>query len=368
METDKINNVEAIFLIIIVMLTHIILSLPNSILISTGPAAVINTLYVSILVIIFFLIINKLFSPFENKDIIDVSEFVGGKPLKILTSILYCGYLIFISSILLLNFSENLQIIYYPNAKIWSIILIFIIVAVIVNKLGFKNVVKSNALIIPLILVSIIIIFCASFSELEPEKMLPLIGYGFSETFIKGSSNVFAFGGLIYLFLIRPNLKNSKDYKKIGIISIIISALYLILSVASLLLQFPFIQTGTEVLSAYLTCRNIEFGKFFERTDALFIFIWILAFISYISVIIAYIVKVNKKNISIKNPSILIYLIAILIFIITLIPQNIVQITFLKNVIYKYLAIGIVFAYSFIILLIGYIKKSSIVKLKKNSI
>lgn len=67
MNTDKLNTIEATFLVVIVTLTHIILNLPNSIIKSTGSSAILNVLYVSFLTIVFFLILNKLFSPFPRK-------------------------------------------------------------------------------------------------------------------------------------------------------------------------------------------------------------------------------------------------------------------------------------------------------------
>ena len=76
MKVDKINTIEAVFLVIIVMLTHIILNLPNAILNSTGSAAILNVIYCFGITIIFFLILNKLFFLFSEKDIIYVSEYV----------------------------------------------------------------------------------------------------------------------------------------------------------------------------------------------------------------------------------------------------------------------------------------------------
>ena len=67
MNTDKLNIIEATFLIVIVTLSHIILNLPNSILRSTGSASIINVIYISFLTIVFFLILNKLFEPFSRK-------------------------------------------------------------------------------------------------------------------------------------------------------------------------------------------------------------------------------------------------------------------------------------------------------------
>ena len=46
------------------------------------------------------------------------------------------------------------------------------------------------------------------------------------------------------------------------------------------------------------------------------------------------------------------------VFIVTLIPQNIAQIRFAENDIYKYVCLIIVFGMSFVILLLGYLKKN----------
>ncbi len=364
MNNEKLNTIEATFLVVIVTLTHIILNLPNTILKQSGSASIINVVYVSILTLIFFLILNKLFNPFSGKDIVDVSEYVGGKPLKIITNIIYSVYLIFVAGVLILNFSELLRLIYFQNAWTPLLVLIFITAAVIVNKIGFKNIVKANTLIVFVVLITVVVIFAASLDKVEFQRVFPILGYGVNETFIIGALNVFSFGGLIFLYLIRPNLKEQKKYKKVGIISIILSALYLLLSVSSLLFLFPFLTTGTETLSVYMSTRAIEFGKFFERTDALFILVWIFTFLSYLSVIISYLTKINKKTFDVKNSSPIIYIIALLILAVTLIPKDNAQIMFLETVVYKYAALIIVFLYSFAILLIGYLKKTG-VKLKQ---
>ena len=242
--------------------------------------------------------------------------------------------------------------------------LIFLISSVIVNKLGFKNIVKTNTLIVFVVLITVVVIFVASLNKVDYQRIFPILGYGVKETFITGALNIFSFGGLIFLYLIRPNLKDHRKYKKIGIISIVLSALYLLLSVSSLLFLFPFLTTGTETLSVYMSTRTIEFGNFFERTDALFILVWIFTFLSYLSVIISYITKINKKTFNVQNSSPIIYIVALLIFIVSLIPKNNAQIMFMETTLYKYSALIIVFLYSFLILLIGYIKKSNF-KLRK---
>ena len=252
-----------------------------------------------------------------------------------------------------------MKLIYFQDAKTFFIVGIFLLTAVVVNKIGFKNVVKVNTLIVFVVLITVVVLFSASLNHIQFERIFPIMGYGINETFILGSLNVFSFGGLIYLYLIRPNLNDQNNYKKIGIASITLSSIYLLLSVASLLFLFPFLSNGTETLSVYMSTRTIEFGKFFERSDALFVLVWIFAFLSYLSVIISYVTKINKKVFNVKNSSPIIYIVGLLILIVTLLPNSYNQISFLENNVYKYAALIVVFVYSFIILLIGYLKKNN---------
>ena len=284
----------------------------------------------------------------------------GGPVLKAITSIIFTVYLIFASSILMANFSEFLRVVYFHSSPSWIITFIFVITAIIANKLGFRSLIKVNTLIVPIVLITELVVFLGALDKVDFQRALPILGHGFGQTFISGFSNIFAFGGLLYLYLIRPNLKNNVNYKKVGIISISLSGLFLLLSVASLLFLFPFLINGVNTLSVYMSTRVIEFGTFFERTDALFIFVWLFAFISYLCVIIAYISKINQKNCNVKNLSIFIYLTGLLIFAASLIPSNTSVIRFAETVLYKNAALFIVCGYSFIILIIGYLKKKKV--------
>ena len=75
---SKLNNVEAIGLLLIIMANKIILNLPEMIISSTGSAAWINVTYIVILAFLFIIISSKLMNYFPGKDIIDISGTNGG--------------------------------------------------------------------------------------------------------------------------------------------------------------------------------------------------------------------------------------------------------------------------------------------------
>lgn len=356
MNVHKIGSIEAIALVCIVMTNQILLNMPESIIHSTGSAAWINVIFISILAIIFTLLLCKLFQKFVGKDILDISEYVGGKWLKFLMGAAYIGLFVIISSTLLQYFSECLKLIYFRNTPIFLITFVFLIGVVIANRAGIKAISNINLIIVPLVLLSMLSIFFSTSKLFVFEQLFPIFGHGINATFFSGMSNLFAFGGISILYFIMPLLKNCKNFKKVSVIAIIISAVYLFLSVTSLLLVFSYVTDTSQTLGIYSLSRNIEYGRFLQRTDALFILLWILLLLSYLSIVLALVIHIFKKISNISNPKMMTYSFAILLFSVGLIVSDITIAKFIQETIYRYYELILVFGISFVVLLLANIK------------
>lgn len=301
MPNTKIENLEAIALIVLIMTNKIILNLPKVILTSVGTSAWINAIYVSIITIFIILLIAKLFKNFPGYDILDISEYLGGKILKSIIAISYIILFIINSVMIVRSFSESIKIVYFNTLPLTTIILFFVVSACIANLFGLKALSKTNLIIAPLALLSIIIIILASIQNFIPQRLFPILGHGVSKTFIQGSSNIFIFSVLAYLFLIVPSLKNQHEFKKISIISVGISAFYLIASIVCLQFVFPFIYESKEHLSIYLLIRMARSGDVVQRFTSIFFFIWILSVLCYISISLYFATHVAKKCCKLEN-------------------------------------------------------------------
>jgi len=141
---NKISANEAIALIVIIIVTQIILNLPNTILKQTGNGILLNTVYISIIVISFSLLICKLFKPFQNKDILEISEYLGGKTLKNVIGILYILFFLLLTSTLIRYFSNALKLIYFENTPLVVIIALLMIPALAVNRIRLWGSFKSQ--------------------------------------------------------------------------------------------------------------------------------------------------------------------------------------------------------------------------------
>lgn len=206
----------------------------------------------------------------------------------------------------------------------------------------------------------------ANMKNFVPQRVFPILGYGFDETFIKGLENLYAFGNISFLYFLPSYLKDVKQLKKVSIISIVISCVYLLFCLSALLIMFPFISSNEEIMPLYLASRYIEFGTFFQRVDAIFLLVWIWVIILYLSISIMLSIRIAKEITIIKNRNVLIYFFALITLIISMIPQNLVQINFFETTIYKYIVLYFIFAACILILLFANIKYKLIHRKEKN--
>jgi len=357
MSKSKIGTIEAIMIVLTIIITHTILSMPREILVSTKSATIINLIFVSIIAIFISYLIYRLFKNFPSLDIIDVSELLGGKIFKTIIGTIFILYFIISSSILLKSFCESLKIIYYPMTNIIFIILLFIIAICTVNRLNFNASLKTNLLIVPLVLASMIFLFFANMNKFTPERIFPILGDGFFNTFILGLGNLSAFGGIAYLYFLPPLLKEPEKMKKIALVSIGISAIYLILCVSTLLFMFSFFINTNEITPLYNATRYIEFGNFFQRLESVFLLIWILEFACYLSIVSKFAMNIFKKITNIETSQPLIDIFGLLILSIALIPKNYAISEKFETQIYPSLVLGIGIFLGLIILILANINQ-----------
>lgn len=358
MGNTKIGSLEAISLILITMVIHTFLNIPSIIVSDMSSSAILNVFYVSIIAIILSYIVYKLLNKFPTFDILDISNYVGGKFLKFIIGVLFFAYFIFFSSLLLRNFVTSLNILYFSSTKIFFIISLFIVAAIFCCLLRYNSIFRSNLFLMPIIFISIIFLFVANFENFSFENIVPVFGDGIKETFWDGIKNLYIFQGISLLYFLPPTLKNTSSLKKICIISIIISSIYLLLSIACISLMFNVYIDTDELLPLFSCIRYIEFNIFFQRLDPIYILIWILSFISYISIIITICSNIVKKIVPVNIPKKFSCTAIALLLFISLIPKNYAVCTFLLNVVYKYAFFILIIAISFILLFIANIKRN----------
>ena len=353
MNYTKLGNFEAICLIVILFINHIVLNLPQMIIDNSGTASIINCVYILILVLIFAILVAKLLKRFTGLDIIDISEYLGGKFLKILI----IAFLVIETAFLTRMFSINLLLVYFENYPISFIVFLFLFVGVVANLISEKSIIKSNTIIVPIALLSILLtsIFVADLFRVE--RSLPIFGNGADKIFLTGASNIFAFNGLFFLFFISPMLNKKESTSKVAFSSILICGIFLILAIATLVFAFSDIYTINRFSPMYFILINSRLSAFLERPEVVFIFIWTLALMSFISIAIMFCLNIFQKLSNMKEVKPLSAAIATIIFVLSMLIDNVFTLETYANAFYKYSSLILIFGVFTLVLIFANIKK-----------
>lgn len=357
MENTKIGNKEVIALLVTITFNHTILNVTKTIVDTTTSASLLNILYIGIIAIIFTCMICYFLNKFPTFDLLDISNYFGGKVLKWGIGISYIAYFIFFAGILLNMFASALQIIYFPQTKIFYIILFFIIGALIACNLKYNAVYRVAVIIFPLIVVSTLFLFFSDMQYFEFEKMYPIFGDGLFTTFVSGISNIFAFQCLAYIYFLPPKVRDPNKLKNVVVTAICLSCILLLICVAIILFMFNgFIETD-ELMPLYSAVKYIEFGSFFRNMDSLFVLIWIISFVSYMGIILKISSGIFKKLTNIKNNYVITTILSIALLLCSIWPKNYSISVNLAGDAYKYTFIILALGISFLILLFAVIKQ-----------
>ena len=162
---------------------------------------------------------------------------------------------------------------------------------------------------------------------------------------------------LTLLYFIPPYLKEPQKMKKVFTTSILLGTIYLLLSVAIILLMFISLIYTNQIMPLYSAARYIEFGSFFQRLEALFVLIWSLQMLCYLTILCKISVSIFKKITNIEDEKPLTLVFSLLILAISIFPKNYAISKFIEEQAYKYMVIIFSIFLGLSILIIGYFKK-----------
>ena len=354
---NKLENFEALMCLMMMSIANIVLISSRVLIKTADSASLLNALFISLVAIIITIILCLLSKQFVGKDLINVSEFLGAKPLKIIIGFGYVFYFILTIGVFLKKMSDAMQVIYYPLTNIVFIIIIFCIACGVIAGLRNNSLFKSMVLLVPFLYLAVVLIFLGNSKNFNFQNIFPLLGNGAKATFLTGLSNIFSFTGLIYLLLLPSKLKYPEKITKIGLTFTILSGIYILFCVASIIFLFGDILHNSDLPPLYISVRYIEFGTFFQRLDAAFIFICVLGFICALNINLFFILDILKEITNISNSKPLIYPCLLTSLGIALTIKQSSTLEYLENNLSKILFIIFAIAIPFIIMICATIKK-----------
>ncbi len=321
----KIGSWEGISLIVNLISMQVFLNFPRTMIDGAGTAGWIQSMYVSVLVIIIFVILSKLYKNFNGKDIIEISEYLGGTIGRIVTGTLFAAYICMTVPIILREFGEHMKTVALPNSPI-SFILLFFIGAIITGSLfGIQMIARLTAIAVPLISIGYISILLGVSSYFDFSNIFPLLGSGSKAVFIDGMGRVSIYGAISVIFLIPHQIANPKIIPKVGFISLAVSGVFLTAGTLAYILVFEYPTNTQFFLPIYNMAKKIQYRRFYQRVEAIFVFSWASAGMLYLSTSFYTIILYLKKAFKLEYIRPLIFPTAIIVYTLSLYPSSLME-------------------------------------------
>ena len=353
---EKINNKEAISLTVSCSLGITVLVSSQIIASHCLSSSLINTGYISLIAIVLTFIVCKLYKKFIGISFLDITEFLGGKFLKFIVGLAFLLYFTFTASIVLCKAVNCLQIVYYPMTHPNYTILLFVITSAIACNLKNNGFLRATFIILPIVIVAIIFIFVGNLKNFNYENIFPIMGNGWNTTFLEGTTNLFTFGGIAYIFFLPQNLKRPDKFLSISLISTAISSILLTFITATIILMFNKNVTSGQLFPLYIAVRYIEFGTFFQRLDSAFLLIMNIAICSFLGIYANLCVEIIKDITNVSDTKPLSYSFALLLYACTIIIDSKFELEFMQNQFFKAFFFSIIIL-GVIILILANLKK-----------
>jgi spore germination protein (amino acid permease) len=340
---------------------RIYLNFPRTIIEGAGNAGWIQIIYASCLVLVIFSITCKLYYNFQGKDLIDLGEYLGGSFGRVIVGLPIIFILMFIGSIILREFSENMKIISLPITPINFVMTFFCAGMITGAYLGLEAIVRYHAIVVPIIAIAYLIILLGASKYYDVSNFYPILGNGAASILLKnGFLKISVYAPILYIFLMIPFLKTHKNFKTAGLLGIGICAFLLTLSALSYIAAYPYNSGLEQFLPTFDLARLIDFGRFFERIESIFLLSWASAGLMYLSVILFFTAYSFKKTFKLEYHRPLILPFAIIQFCTSLLPPNLMTAIVMETKIYVKITWIITLALPLLILILSNAKKSYI--------
>ncbi len=272
-----------------------------------------------------YYIYYRLLCLYPGESIVVIVDKVWGKWIALPVHLLFWLVTVIVGALTVRQFAETFITVALPQTPISVLIAISLAVAVYASNLGLEAIARTTFLVAPWILISTFVILAGVVPYLEPLYLFPLWGAGLPRIAVNGVLRSSVFLEILSVGLFAQSLRRPRSLLTVGILSTIISGTLLSLVTAIMLMATSIPLTENTPYPLYFLARQINFGRFFQRVEAIFIIIWFV--VSAISVFLAFHGAVTLAAQALRLPFYqpLCLPTGIIMFAISLTPRNFVQ-------------------------------------------
>lgn len=272
----RVGTSEVYAMTIILISGKIFLTLPQKMAQLGTTAGWMIVATATVIGLVGFGIIAALMHRFPDHSIVEISEQVAGTFFGLAASLMFFAFFLALTVIVLRQFTETVIATVLPRTPISIITTMFVIALVFGCYQGLEAISRLSWLSFPFLFLGAVTILLMSMSFANFDHLFPFWGVGLSRILALGVKHSAIMSEILILPLIYPALRDQDRFSRIGLASILVSGVLMALYSAQFLAVFSVAEASRSAFPAYQLARLIWIGRFVQRVESVFIFMWVL--------------------------------------------------------------------------------------------
>lgn len=276
MEPGKISNQQMTFLMTLVILSSVVIIMPQVAARSLENDAWLSGALATVWGIMVVVVLLALGRRFPNQTLIEYLPLILGKPLGKVVGFMYTVWFITISAFILRYFSMFLNITIMPNTPVMVFSATLILLSLYAMRNGMESWVRVSEMILPIVILVMLAVIIFSYGNFDPRRLLPIgehsAGLVIAASLTSGSWR----GEILALTMFLPSVKNQQNITRNLILSVLVVGLFLTAAEIATVGVFGGVNTGSHEFPFFSLARMISIGSVFDRLEILVVLGWVL--------------------------------------------------------------------------------------------
>jgi spore germination protein KB len=246
-----------------------------------------------------FLVLDALISRFfRGQDLIEIAQTALGTFGGVLVALILALYFLVVTASVLREFVENVLTTVLPSTPILIAVLLFMLAVGYFAYLGLEGIVRTAFFTLPILLVGVLGLCLLTMNWWHPVLLFPLWGSGIPSVALLGFRTCSLFTNVLLLSIIYKHAHDPRELRRVGINSTLLAALVLSAFLLTYHMVFSEVPAVNISFPFYQLARLIYIGRFIQRLESIFVFLWVAAALIVMAVLIwgaAYVLSIGLR-------------------------------------------------------------------------
>ncbi|MDQ6418138.1 endospore germination permease [Paenibacillus sp. LHD-117] len=331
---DRIGQKEIVFTMTSLIIGVGILTLPRAVAKATNSSdGWISILLAGAATLLLAWLAAKLATKFHNRTFLEFVSDVTGRPVAFGVALFYFLYYLTFSAYISRSVAELAKQFLFERTPIEIISLSYMLVVIYAVSGSRTGLVRLAVMFVPFVMVITGLFLLLGINLFQFNKLLPFFSASWGEILNGSKESVFSFLGFEAVLFYAGLMRKPEKAPKLSMIAVLIAVVtYIFVYIFSIGI-FSYEVTQNIMYPTLELAREVSVpGEFFERLESLFLIFWLVSTFATTSIAldmsvqsIHHVVKVKKKT--------MLYVMAPSIYLVSMVPQNIVQLSNLGTIV-----------------------------------